>query len=281
MPAGSHHVVMTTSKQIDLHGARQGRSQGAQSVERALELLSLVAAQHGEGIKIPALAEQTGLDRTTVYRLVKALERHQLLHREARTEGYRLGLEAYALGQASMSRPPLVRQYSGLMKSLARRVDEPLFLVARAGDYSHCLHMEAGSRPVKTFSETVGGIRLLGLGVPSFAMLSHMGNSEVLVHYERFQEEYLKNRMTFGRLRKWVDEGREQGFSHIHGKGVRGVGVRFSFGASGEAALGFVAPSSRLSRNSAIEIGNWLKQEVASMQRSVFARTPSAGSLNE
>lgn len=266
MPVREHYVAMTKAKQIAADGSGPGRSHGAQSVDRALELLSLVAAQHGEGIKIPALVQRAGLDRTTVHRLIKALERHQLVHRESRTEGYRLGLEAYALGQASMPRPPLVRQYTALMKSLARRVDEPLFLVARAGDYSHCLHMEAGSRPVKTFSETVGGIRLLGLGVPSFAMLSHMGDGEVLAHYERFQEEYLKNRMTLARLRRWVEEGRKQGFSHIHGKGVRGVGVRFSFGVSGEAALGFVAPSSRLSRSAAIDIGNWLRQEVVAMQ---------------
>lgn len=262
-----HDVNMTTNRQTAATAARQGRASGAQSVDRALELLSLVAAHHGGGIKIPALVEQTGLDRTTVHRLVKALERHQLLHREARTEGYRLGLEAYALGQASMPRPPLVRQYTGLMKSLARRVDEPLFLVARAGDYSHCLHMEGGSRPVKTFNETVGGIRLLGLGVPSFAMLAHMDDCEVLAHYGRFQEEYLKNRMTLARLRKWVDEARQQGFSHILGKGVRGVGVRFAFGVSGEAALGFVAPSSRLSRNAAIDIGRWLVREVAALQK--------------
>ena len=253
---------MSTSKQSAASRAAQSRSCGAQSVDRALELLTLVASQHEGGIKIPALVEQTGLDRTTVHRLIKALERHQLVHREARTEGYRLGLESYALGQACMPRPPLVRQYIGLMKSLARRVDEPLFLVARAGDYSHCLHMEMGSRPVKTFSETVGGIRLLGLGVPSFSMLSFMGNDDIAAHYKRFQDEYLKKGMTFARLRKWVDAGRRQGFSHIHGKGVRGVGVRFTFGISGEAALGFVAPSSRLSKSAALDIGAWLAQEV-------------------
>lgn len=243
--------------------ASPARASGTQSVDRALALLARVAAHHQTGIKAAALAEQTGLDRTTVHRLIKALERHQLLHRENRTEGYRLGLEGYALGQASMARPPLVRQYVGLMKSLVRRVDEPLFLVARAGDYSHCLHMEAGSRPVKTFSETVGGTRLLGLGVPSFAMLSHMSDPEIVDHYARFEPDYLKNRMTFSKLRKWVDESRQLGFSHVQGNGVRGVGVRFVFGATGEAALGFVAPSSRLSKRAAMDIGGLLMQEIA------------------
>lgn len=241
----------------------RSKTNGAQSVDRALQVLSMIGMRHVDGLSVAALAEMTGIDRTTVHRLVKALERQQLVHREARTEGYRLGLQACALGQSSMQRSPLVRQYKGLMKALVRKVDEPLFLVSRSGDYSHCLHMEEGSRPVSSFSETVGNLRLLGLGVPSLALLSHMADGDVLAHYERHHSEYVKKRMTLSRLKRWVSEARQQGFSHVHGKGVRGVGVRFSFGASGEAALGFVAPSSRLTEDDAIQIGRLLRRELA------------------
>lgn len=253
-------------------GAEIATSRGTQSLDRALRLLALVAQHHTEGIPAASLVEQSGLDRTTVHRIVKALERHQMLHRESRSSGYRLGLQSYALGQASMGRAPLVRQYAGLMKSLARKINEPLFLVARAGDYSHCLHLEESSRPVKTFSETVGSIRLLGLGVPSFAMLSHLSDHEILAHYERFESDYLKNRMTLTRLRKWVHEGRQLGFSHIYGNGVRGVGVRFTFGVNGEAALGFVAPSSRMGRSAAIDIGMMLSQELKNSSHELSLR---------
>ncbi len=235
---------------------------GTQSLDRALQLLALVAEHQDAGISSASLVEQTDLDRTTVHRLLKALERHQLLYKESKAEGYRLGLQAYALGQSSMIRHPLVRHLAGKMKSLARKIDEPLFLVARAGDYSHCLHLEPGTRPVKSFYETVGNMRLLGLGVPSFALLSHMSDGDILSHFGRYEGEYIKNRMTLARLRKWVQEGRQLGFSNISGNGVRGVGVRFIFASCGEAALGFVAPSTRMSKNAAIEMGHLLCSEV-------------------
>ena len=237
-------------------------SKGTQSLDRALQLLALVAEHQDGGISTASLVQHTNLDRTTVHRLLKALERHQLLFKESKREGYRLGLQAYALGQASMIRHPLVRHFAGKMKSLARKIDEPLFLVARAGDYSHCLHLEPGTRPVKSFYETVGNMRLLGLGVPSFAILSYMGDDDILNHYKRYEDEYIKNRMTLTRLHRWVQEGRQLGFSNIYGNGVRGVGVRFTFGSSGEAALGFVAPSSRMGKSAAIEIGFLLIREM-------------------
>ncbi len=221
---------------------------GAQSTDRALRLLALVAAQHGAGIGVAALAAQSGLDRTTTHRLVKALEGHGLVHREGRTAGFRLGLQAMALGQTALQRPPLLVQYAPLMKSLVRRVNEPLFLVVRAGDRSHCLYLEEGSHPVRDFGESVGNLRLLGLGIPSFALLAHLDDGQVQAHYQRCRVEYEANQMGLIRLLKWISEARAQGYAHIYAKGLRGVGVRFTYGSCGEAALGFVAPASRLPR---------------------------------
>lgn len=237
---------------------------GSQSTDRALRLLGLVAACHGSGASVATLAAQSGLDRTTTHRLIKALERHGLVHREARTEGYRLGLEAMALGQTTLQRPPLLMQCEPLMKSLVRRVDEPLFLVVRSGDYSHCLHLEEGSRPVRDFGETVASLRLLGLGIPSFALLAHLNDAQVQAHYQRCRAEYEANYMSLMRLRKWVNEARAQGYAHIYAKGIRGVGVRFTYGTCGEAALGFVAPASRLPRAQVVQIAELLRSVLAS-----------------
>lgn len=251
---------------------RGQKSRGTQSIDRALDLLSLVSLHHVEGISVAALAENTGLDRTTVHRMIKALENKGLVHREQNTKGYRLGTEAFSLGQTSLLRPPLVQEYQPLMKSLVRKLDQPLFLVVRSADYSHCLHLEIGSRPVRDFGETVGTLRLLGLGIPSFALLANFDSDAVTEHYLRHQAEYQANRMTLQRLNKWVRETQMQGFAHIYAKGIRGVGVYFRFGTNGEAALGFVAPRARIPHNQAREIADLLKSAVLQASSSRLPR---------
>ncbi|WGW13656.1 IclR family transcriptional regulator [Saxibacter everestensis] len=62
---------------------------GTQSIDRAAELVSLVVRSEGP-LTFTELVEQTGLSRSTVSRLLQALERNGMLERDA-TGGYRGG----------------------------------------------------------------------------------------------------------------------------------------------------------------------------------------------
>ncbi|WP_265303748.1 IclR family transcriptional regulator [Verminephrobacter eiseniae] len=236
---------------------------GTQSVDRALALLRLVAARHADGLPLCQLVQASGLERTTVYRLVSALVTAGLLQREPGAAAYRLGNEALALGLAALQRPPLIEQCRPVMKALARRAGEPVFLVARSGDYSHCLHLEEGPRPVCSFAKTVGSLRLLGLGVPSFTLLARMEDAAIAAHYARHAGEYQEHRLTRPKLQRWIAQTREQGYAQITAQGLSGVGLRFALGSCGDAALGFVAPTARIPRSRGPALAALLRQELA------------------
>jgi DNA-binding IclR family transcriptional regulator len=221
---------------------------GAQSIDRTMQLLRHIAAHHTPGIALAELVAATGLDRTTAYRLVQSLVRAGLAERDGATGLYRLGIEAMALGLTAMQRPPLVERCLPVMKSLARRCGEHVFLVARSGDYSHCLHLEQGAHPIRSFFEPVGHLRLLGLGVPSFALLARMPEADVTAHYARHQAEYQAHSLGASKLQRWVRQTRELGHARITGKGIAGVGMWFAAGSCGDAALGIVVPASRMPR---------------------------------
>lgn len=231
----------------DSNGAASAR--GAQSTVRSLALLQLVARQHasGQGMALRELVAASGLDRTTAWRLLGALVRSGLLQRAGGTV-YRLGDEALALGLAALQRPPLVERCLPVMKALARRAGEPVFLVVRSGDHSHCLHLEQGPRPVRAFADAVQRLVLLGLGTPSFTFLAHMGDAEVAAHYARHAEAYQAQRMSPAKMQRLVQQTRAQGHAHINAQGMGGVGLRFALGSCGEAALGIVAPAARIPR---------------------------------
>lgn len=234
---------MKASRTVSEAGVR-----GAQSIDRAMQLLQLMAAHHAPGIGLAQLVEATGLDRTTAYRIASSLVRSGVAARDASSGAYRLGIEAMALGMRSMQRAPLLETCLPVMKALARRSGEHVFLVVRSGDYSQCLHLEEGPRPIRSFAETVGSMRLLGLGIPSFALLARMSDAEFDAHCARHEAEYLAERLTAVKLQRWVRQAREQGYAQISAQGLGGVGMRFAMGSCGDAALGIVAPASRVPR---------------------------------
>lgn len=251
----------------DTHGAtdpvrQKSAVRGAQSIDRALQLLQIVAMHHAKGISLQQLVHASALDRTTSYRIASSLVRARLLQRDPDSHLYRLGVETMALGMAAMERVPLIDMCTPIMKALARRSGESVFLVVRSGDYSHCLHLEEGPRPVRTFGESVGGLRLLGFGIPSFALLAQMTDATIAAHYERHAAEYQSQRLTATKLQRWIRQTREQGYAQITAKGLGGVGVRFALGSCGDAAIGIVTPAARSPRSRGPALATLLHEEL-------------------
>src|SRR5690606_22968046 len=121
---------------------------GVQSIDRALSLLGMLAAHHSTGMPMREIVELSGLDRTTAHRILSFLCQEKLVRRDPKRAHYRLGVETMALGMAAMSRAPLIDVCAPVMKTLARKSGDNVFLVVRSGDRSYCLHLEEGVHPV-------------------------------------------------------------------------------------------------------------------------------------
>lgn len=214
--------------------------EGAQSVFRALDLLGLIARQHDEGAALADLVEATGLDRTTVYRLVGTLEYEHLVERDAVTRRYRLGMEAMQIGLTTMGRAPILDECTPAMQEVARASEDTVFLIVRNGDFAHCLHLEQGTFPIRTVTQHVGGMRLLGLGTAGLAVLATLPDAEIDAIYRRHRDEYERHGLTNARLSKRVRQIRADGHAvtvDVLTPGVCGVGLAFEIGHGGHAAL--------------------------------------------
>lgn len=244
---------------MTIETARRGVA-GAQSLQRASGLLSLLAQHQAQGLGMAELVAHSGLDRTTVHRMIKALEALGLATRRAQDKRYGLGLQALALGLAAMQHSPLIARMTPTMKALARRCGAPVFLVVRAGDYSLCLHLEQGEAPIRSFADHVGATKLLGLGIPSFALLSALDDDQIRQHLAQHAREYAQWQLGEARLWRWVQQTRQQGYSHIHAQGLTGVGMRFALGDCADGALGIVAHAQRISRLRASALADQLRE---------------------
>lgn len=121
---------------------------GTQAVRRAVRLLKALGSQAGE----PALGElvrAVGLNKTTAYRLLTALEAEGLVERGG-SEGYRLGPELLALGARALGGHDLREAARGELTALARKTRETAYLEVRVGGETLILDEVMGSHRVGT-----------------------------------------------------------------------------------------------------------------------------------
>lgn len=109
---------------------RNGR---VQSLDRALELLELLATNGGE-MGVSELARRLEVHKSTAFRLLATLQDHGLVEQNAATEKYRLGYGLVRLAGAVVAELDLSRAARAVMQELADRSRETVNLALLQGD---------------------------------------------------------------------------------------------------------------------------------------------------
>lgn len=237
---------------------------GTQTVSRALGVLREISNHHPTGVSIGKIASAESLDRATAYRLASCLAEFGLVTRDA-TKRYRLGIEATSLGLASMRKAPIIGKIQPVMRRLARRTEDTVFLVVRNGDYGHCVHYEEGAYPIKAMVMQVGGMRALGLGSASLTLLSKQPTSEIEALYARHAEEFKPYGVTLYRLNQLLSRARKNGFASTQDlitKGVNAVGVGFELRPGSYAAISVAAIATRMQQHRSNGIAQLIAEEL-------------------
>lgn len=241
---------------------------GAQSVDRALALLSLVGRHAGRGASLSQLVAESGLNKPTVRRLLLALIRGGLVEQEEDTRLYFLGEEAYVLGTFAAPRFGLLEICRASLARLSEKSQDTSFLSVPRDTLSLCLYREEGTYPVRTHALQAGLEHPLGIGAGSLAMLAALSDEEIeamlaanariiAARYPSLPPE---------RIRADVALTRKRGFSLNPGLIVAnswGVGMAFHFPDGRIAgALSIAAIDSRMQEPRQEELASLLRQEV-------------------
>ncbi len=170
---------------VDIGEARLGGDQpvareigGAQSVDRALALLSLIS-RHAGGVSLSTVVEESGLNRATARRLLLALMRSRLVEQEPVSRRYHLGEEAFVLGVLASRRYGLLDVAMESLIALSARSGDTSFLSVRRDAFAVCLHREEGAYPIRTHALEVGDRHPLGVGGGSLAILATLPDAEI------------------------------------------------------------------------------------------------------
>lgn len=187
---------------------------GAQSVDRALSLLSLVARHGGSNVPMSTLTEASGLSRPTVRRMMLALIGAGLVEQDAQTRNYALGAESYVIGLMAQRRFNLLEVAMDSLLAISLESEDSSFLSVRRGSYSVCLHREDGAYPIRTQALQAGYRHPLGVGAGAMAILAALTDQEqanvraeitpvLRKNHPRYTDAVLDEGIAFARAKGW------------------------------------------------------------------------------
>lgn len=222
-----------------------GRS-GIQVISRAATVLRSLK-EHPEGLSLGQIASEVGLPRSTVQRIVGALQTERLLISNASGGGVRLGPELGALAEAA--RYNTAEQCRSLLSDLTQATGETSDLSVLRGDRMIFIDQVPGTHRLRTVS-SVGEVFPITTTANGRACLARLPRDIALerAHSEAGRNGVDLDLQEFGAM---LDEVAETGLAYDndeHSDGISAVGFAFEDLAGDLHAISVPVPTTRFLR---------------------------------
>lgn len=240
---------------------------GAQSVERSLALLLLVAKFRSVGATLGQIAEQANLKLPTARRILLALIRAGLIEQDETSRHYFLGPESYVLGTIAAERYGIDRIAADSLQHLVELSQDNAFISVRNGFHAVCLHRQEGTYPVRAHVLSAGDRHPLGIGAGSLAILAALPDAEIDLVIRTNSQTCAKRYplATDDALRLLVSDARRKGYALNPGMifpGAWGIGVAIHNPlGTPVAALSVAAIESRMTEEHQVRLADALTKE--------------------
>jgi DNA-binding IclR family transcriptional regulator len=165
-------------------------------------------------MRLTDLALATGLNKSTVIRILDGLGEEGFVEREADSRQYRLGDQAIYLGLAMQGRAHLRAPARPWLVRLAARSGDTALLSVRSGIEALCIDREFGNYPIQANYLDVGSRRPLGAGAGSLALLAWLPDDEVMAVLDQLEPVWATRypRLCKSFLLDQIAQSRHQGF---------------------------------------------------------------------
>ncbi len=224
-----------------------GGKAGIQVIARAATILRALKNQR-EGLSLGQIALRVGLPRSTVQRIVGALESERLVIAASPDGGIRLGPELQSLADAArIDIVDLARPY---LLDLSRGTGETVDLAVLRGRELVFLDQIPGTQRLRAVS-SIGEAFPLATTANGKACLALMSDDEVR-SVCRGDEKFAGADSAFASFMAEIRAIRRRGVAfdeNEHTDGISAVGVAFADAGGGFYAISVPAPSARFSAN--------------------------------
>lgn len=207
---------------------------GAQTVDRACELLRKIARHGPQGGRMLDLCEATGLSRPTVHRILQSLQASGLVLQSAETKRYSLGLGMFELGLTAPNPVARFPQVRSIVEELAASTQDTVYLMLRSHEDVVCIWRAQGNYPIMANIVALGDRRPMGASAAGLCLLSALSEAESDTLIDATAAELPAYcRMTADDVRRHVTQARSNAYSVCVNAVMDGV-----------SAVGMAVPSS-------------------------------------
>lgn len=224
-----------------------------QSVQRAGLLLEALADKEPE-LGIAELSRKTGLNQSTIHRLLRTLYNLNFIDQNSNSHKYRLGLKLFELGSSVVNKIDIVQLAIPYMEDLSKKYNEAINLAKLDKDEIVYIHKIESSTTLKLDLK-------LGSRHPAYCtglgkvLLAYLEENELNFYLEKVElKKFTSNTITHqGKLKQELILIKQQGYAFDNEEYVQGVcciaaPVR-DYTNKVCAALSIAIPSVRLKNN--------------------------------
>jgi len=247
-PKGIHLPLARRIRKFSRH--RRSDVGSSKSLQKALRLL-LHLGEYGPEMSISQLAGELDLNKTTVFRLLNAMQKFELIEKNPANEKYRLGLRLHELGCRALESRSLRNEAHAFLVELARRSKESVSLAVPGSGSIVCLDRVDSLDSIITARTPVGGRFHPHCTAAGKAILAWLPDQEIRAIIDRNGMP----RFTSATLSKYADlmnvldltrhQGYATDFEELE-RGLSGIAAPvFMRGSDLVAALGIAGPNGR------------------------------------
>ena len=232
-------------------GASSDSAGGVQSVDRAITVMEILAREGSAGVS--EIAAEVGVHKSTAFRLLAALEDHDLVEQNHERGKYQLSFGVLRIASSIPTRLDVVRQAQAVVDGLAARLDETINVAVVREHYAVHVQQALGSAAVAT-QNWVGQLTPLHATASGKVLLAFMSDQLCKATLDRadlqaFTEHTITSRKA---LMEQLHQVRADGFATAYeeletGLNAAAVPVRDHTGAV-VAALSSSGPAYRMDK---------------------------------
>lgn len=218
---------------------------GIQVIRRASQILN-VLKEHPDGLSLSQLAAQTSLPRSTVHRIVGALEGERFV--ASATPAGRVHLGPAMAGFASAAERSLAFDFQPVMATLADEVDETVDLAILEDDHVRFLHQIPANRRLRAVS-AIGATFPAYCSANGKALLAGLTDAELVERLPQHLDALTPNTTTSrDALFDELAEVRATGVAYDreeHTLGICAVGIAVPSAGGGSVGISIPLPAQR------------------------------------
>ena len=237
-------------------------SGGVQSLIRALSLLDALAEEE-DGLSLTTLAKKVGLPPSSAHRLLTTLQRRRFVRFEPSGMLWRVGVQAFIVGNAfarSRELAPLALPY---MRQLMEKCGETVNLFVPDNGLSICIAQVQSRQVIRAISRPGGGLPL-ELSASGKAMLAHLPRSEVdeILAKHRASDVRSYSQQKSGKLHAELKRTRARGYAiddEEVAAGLRCIAAAiYDEHGAALAAISIAGPTLRLTDDRLVQLADWV-----------------------